>query len=148
MMYWNLFLIKKSAKMNERLYGIMLADTVATEECIIIIKVTNKSKSIHEYAKEYMAQCEVYKDFLESREVKWEYPSFFYEEIRDFEESIKHRTDLTTNDISTMIKENIRIYLENHQHYAELLFDFYTDTSKTVEDLDKDLIHILTAKFM
>lgn len=132
--------------MNDKLYIIALKDGPVSEENIFTIKAKNKEEAIRKYAEDYLLKTDSFKSIVEDRSVKGTYYDYFFKGIYDLDMSEGCVTKITDNKIALKIKENIKSNLGEYQQYTEMLFNFYQDDSKSMNDLDHELLIILALK--
>lgn len=132
--------------MENKLYIIALKNDVTTEEDIFVVQAKDKEEALRKYAKDYLIKDKTFKFILEDRNINSIYAEYFYKDIYDFDKSDGYTTNLTADEVNTKIKENIKSYLGEHQEYTDMLLNFYTDESKSVEELDYELLLILALK--
>lgn len=132
--------------MKDKLYVIAQKDDAVSDDNIFVVKAKDRDDALRKYAKDYLIKNKGFKMMVEDRAIKGSYGHYFYKDIYNFNMSEGYTTDLTADEISSKLKENINTYLGENQQYTEMLFDFYEDESKSIKDLDNELILILALK--
>ena len=132
--------------MKDKLYVIALKNDVSTEDDLFIVKAKDREEALYNYAKNYYIKDEYFTDSIEDRAINGDYWLIFFKNIYNFNIEEGYTTDLTEDEISTKLKENIKNYLARYNQYTDMLFDFYNDENKKLKDLDSDLIMIMALK--
>lgn len=126
--------------MNEKLYIIISKEEAISDENLFTAKAKNKESAIRKYAEDYFLKTDSFKYYLEERSMRGIYSNYFFKGIYDFDTSRGSIIDMADDKTVLKIKKNIKYHLGELQQYTEMLFDFYQDDSKTMDDLDYNLL--------
>ena len=132
--------------MKDKLYVVAIKDDVQSEDDIFVTRAIDKEDALYNYARDYWAKHIYFLENIEDRAINGTFWETFFTEIFELNMPKGYTTNLTDNEVDSQFKELIKIYLEEYDQYVDTLFDFYNDESKTVKDLDDELLIIIAWK--
>ncbi|MER2009237.1 MAG: hypothetical protein ABS939_17445 [Psychrobacillus sp.] len=132
--------------MKDKLYVVAIKNDVQSEDDIFVTRATDKEDALYNYARDYWSKHIYFLENIEDRAINGTFWEIFLTEIFELNMPEGYTTNLTDNEVDSQFKELIKIYLEEYDQYVDTLFDFYNDESKTVKDLDDELLTIIAWK--
>lgn len=129
-----------------KLYVLAIKDDVQSEDDIFITRGNSKEEALYSYAKDYWAKHICFLENIEDRAINGSFWEIFLTKIFELNMPEGYTTNLTDDEFENKFKELIKIYLGEHDQYVETLFNFYKDESKTVKDLDDELLTLIAWK--